>query len=97
MTEIPPRWAATTEVANVVAELHLVRMARKVTQAEVCEASGLGHAVVSRLETDTGYYSHKLVTHLAAYAAALGYTLRLVLVSEETPEVHPEFAGAGLE
>jgi hypothetical protein len=39
---------------------------------------------VSRVET-TDYYSTALIEHLSAYAEAVGYTLRMVLVRDDTP------------
>lgn len=39
---------------------------------------------MSRVET-TDYYSTALIEHLSAYAEAVGYTLRMVLVRDDTP------------
>ncbi|MEV7553435.1 helix-turn-helix transcriptional regulator [Amycolatopsis sp. NPDC089917] len=73
---------AAAAVSEVVVWLHTDRLEREVSQEEVCAESGLSQAVVSRLETNTGYFSHSLLRHLAAYAGALGYVLRLTLVTD---------------
>lgn len=82
MTVIAPNVTVMTEMANVVAELRAVRMARGLSQIDISAAAGMPEAAVSRLETDLGFYSHVAVRHLRVYAAALGYTLRFVLVAD---------------
>lgn len=77
-----PEYAALKELSNVADVLHSVRTARGLSQSDICSASGMGSATVSRLESNFDYYSDALVRHLGAYAAALGYTLRFVLVHD---------------
>ncbi|MCU1687055.1 MAG: Helix-turn-helix protein [Amycolatopsis sp.] len=77
--------SALDDVAGLVAQLREVRISNRVTLATIGEALGMAESGVSRLESNY-YYSTALITHLSAYATALGYTLRLVLVRDDTPE-----------
>jgi transcriptional regulator with XRE-family HTH domain len=77
--------SAVDDVAGLVAQLREVRISNGVTLATVGKALGMAESGVSRLESND-YYSTALITHLSGYAAALGYTLRLVLVRDDTPE-----------
>ena len=71
-------------VAAVGAELRAMRTARGLSQRDVSRTAGMPEVAVSRVELGGESYSHSLVRHLAACAAALGYTLRLVLVADPT-------------
>ncbi|MFF0144903.1 helix-turn-helix protein [Amycolatopsis sulphurea] len=84
--------AVMTDVAAVGAEL---RTARGLSQREVGRSAGLSHSEVSRMDLGSELYSDALVRHLAAYAAALGYTLRFVLVADP-PSSDEKSAARGL-
>jgi transcriptional regulator with XRE-family HTH domain len=77
-----PEVAVMRDLAAVGAELRAVRTARGLSQRDVSRTAGMPEVAVSRVELGGESYSHSLVRHLAACSAALGYTLRLVLVAD---------------
>lgn len=83
MTDVwAPGVAVLTDVAAVGAELRALRTARGLSQQEDSQTAGMPEVAVSRVELGGETYSHSLIRHLTACAAALGYTLRLVLVAD---------------
>ncbi|MEC3974774.1 helix-turn-helix domain-containing protein [Amycolatopsis sp. H20-H5] len=78
-----PARASMSGVAPMVIELVALRRALGLSQADIGKAAGLPTSSVSRLEAND-YFSTALVRHLAAYAEALGYTLRFVLISHDS-------------
>jgi len=71
------------EEFSLLATLVHARQIAGKTQAEVAEAMGTTTSVVGRLESSGGKQRHSpTLATLQRYAHALGYTLKLKLVSE---------------
>jgi transcriptional regulator with XRE-family HTH domain len=86
-----PEVTSLAGVAALAAELRALRVSRGLAQGTIGSTAGLSGATVSRLERNE-YYSTALVRHLTAYADALGYTLRFVLVHDDQPPEAGEHA-----
>lgn len=86
---LSPELAMASQMEKIGTELRRVRQVRRLTQTDISRLAGISRVTVSKLESDFALYANSMLRHLAAYATVLGYTLRLVLVTD--PAAVPDY------